>query len=68
MRAEGVSGGVRRRRDSVVVCDFKSAIHAFVTSRGSSDSAVEVEDVVAVDLDVDADADADDGDGDSEEK
>lgn len=32
--AEGVRGGVRRRRESVVVCDLRSVVVDFITSRG----------------------------------
>jgi hypothetical protein len=42
MRAEGVRGGVRRRRERVVVCDFRSVVLAVMTERGSGISVVEI--------------------------
>ena len=45
--AEGVRGGLMRRRDSVVVCDLRSLVEALITSRGS---AISVSDVGAASL------------------
>ncbi len=34
MRAEGVRGGVRRRRERVVVWDFRRVVEAWIIARG----------------------------------
>ena len=46
MKAEGVRGGVKRRREMVVVCDFRRVVEAVITERGSGISVVDVEEVV----------------------
>jgi len=38
--ADGVKGGVSRRSESVVVCDFSSVVHAFTRSRRPGASVV----------------------------